>query len=141
MVNLITSLFTRLKTIGTFQDRSQDSLRNFDSMNLPEISGIPNYSAEELAEMGALTSIFNHSKLVKAKWNSEIGRLEFTSELGKKFWFAATDDACQHLAALASFDETRFRACVQKDGRVSLTGWCEEWYYSTMTSALTLAKW
>ena len=110
-------------------------------MNLPIISVTPEYTAVELIELEELTKMFNRSRQVVVKWNPELGRLAFTSEDGLKFWFAASGVTCQQLAALGLFEGATFRASLQHDGRVSLSGWCENWFYSTITYGFTLSKW
>jgi len=139
MVNYIQGIIALLIP-NRISRRTHGPCDSTDFLNLPHLENTPVYSVEELLERSDLAAAFNRADFVRAAWNEEIGRLEYTAEDGTRFWFAASSDHCRHLADLASFQGAKFRAALQHDGRVALTGWYENWYYSTMTDSVTLAK-
>ena len=141
MLGILTEALTRLKSFCTYRREHEMGDNGFEKMDLPMIGGTPEYTPVELIELDELTKMFNRSRQVAAKWSPEVGRLAFTSEDGSKFWFAASGETCEHLAALVLFEDATFRARLQHDGRVSLTGWCENWFYGTIAHGFTLAKW
>jgi len=113
-------------------------LNEFECLDLPVINSIPIYSVEELFKLSEVVALFNRSIIVRAKWSWETGTLEFVSSNSTVFWFVAKGDIFQNLAALTFFKDAKFRAALLQDGRISLTGWCEGWYYGAITDTILI---
>lgn len=138
MFTLIKMVITKLiPSLDTEENRVK---RDFERMLLPNISSTPNYSVAELEEISYQVEQFNDSTLQSALWSPDLGRLEFISNDGIKFWFVTSSNSSQNLAALASFTGSHFRAHAERDGRVKLTGWCEHWHYSIVAETLRISN-
>lgn len=140
MFDFIYRVFDRLPFNYFTQADNTTPFANFSSLQLPDLSNIPQYSDDEIASLSLLISLFNDSQMISANYNPRTGRLEFLSDNEITFWFALYNDACKDLVALASFNGARYRTALLSDGRVSLIGWCENWVYGVIASNLTLAK-
>ena len=140
MFDFIYRVFDRLQFNLSSPADNTAPYANLSSMELPQLSSIPHYSDDELTALAELISFFNNSKQISSNYNLRTGRLEFVTEEGVSFWFACYNDSCKDLVALLSFNGARYRAALLSDGRVSLTGWCENWVYGVIASNLTLAK-
>ncbi len=133
--------------MNQLRQRKRKQLERRDKIVLTDLSeltgwymSLPTYTVEEMIELSDVVEQFNESQVVRGAWDEQFGRLELETREGNVFWFTSSSRQCQMLADLAVYNGSTYRAKLQHDGRVSLTGWCEQWYYSAMTNSLRLVS-